>query len=290
MVAIVGMSLAACGRFGFDTHLAEGDAPVDINPDSPLADAQGFWIVTDAVLEGESAQRSRDDAVAGIRADFTIDQTQVVGRALALEGGVASGTPAVAELTLTIDGDRWVLSNDGTAFAYTITWTDADHARLVDDPAYPGTFGPPPPFAKFTIERATPPPSALPGAWTLARVRYPGAGEVEAGTCVPDGTGTAIVTGTVTTTSALLLEIKFKFVSFDALDCAGSGVTSDDGGPAYLEATATRYSLWMTLSSVGEIASEGDLVATSTGFRFARTSCAPEASCSDLPLLIELAP
>lgn len=297
VVRIAIVLLTACGRIGF-TGGADSEA-VDASPGAdggvidgrPLDDAgqgdpQGRFVWTTVKFAGELAPRSRTDESDGIRGETWIQGMQLVHRSASLQSGAPIDF-ATTSHQLAISGAAWHVTSPTSAITMTATWADPDHVTLVWDDTAPGTVGTSP-IEQVTLERAAIPNLAA-GVRTLVSAKYAN-GNVAAGTCSTWTEGGRIVTGALTMSPQLVVDIQFTFQEFAATDCGGVPTIRESTGRGFLELAQTAYRLDVDLDTV-RMTTSGTLTVDSPSSRLyiVQDACAPAgAACDGLPQQLEL--
>lgn len=294
VVRIAIVLLAACGRIGFtggvdsetiDASPGADGGVIDGRPldDAGQGDPQGRFVWTTVKFAGELAPRSRTDESDGVRGETWIQGTQLVHRSASLQSGAPIDL-ATTTHQLVISGSTWRMTAPTSAITMNATWADADHVTLVWDSTAPGTVGTSP-IERVTLERAAI-PGLVAGVKTMVTAQYAN-GDVTAGICSTWTGGGRIVTGALTMSPQLVVDIQFTFLDYVASDCSGFPTIRESMGRGFLELEQTAYRLDVDLDTV-RMTTSGTLTIDSL-MHVVLGACAPAgAACDELPQRLDL--
>ncbi len=256
------------------------------------SDYAGTWLVTSMTAGTPAVTLTRDGTPRSLRADVVITATgdttaTLVERQLVLEGGVPAGEPARVDMTVALEGDRWVLTGDDGVIVFT-AMKHGDALMLTLDPDDARTTAADPPD-ELMMMPATAWTTACVGNWNLVSMTL-GTTVIPAGTCTPVGGSFAQLQMNVAFDEALLFTRFTRLTTYGDASCnlqldlrssSQVGLAEEEGGAALrmfaIEGDAAEL---LTFA----IATAGDTMTLT------RTACLPLPGCeTDAPTTVVVA-
>ncbi|HVV84870.1 MAG TPA: hypothetical protein VHE35_17520 [Kofleriaceae bacterium] len=155
----------------------------------------GTWVIASMTMPGEQGPVTvtRDGSPSSLRGDVvftaTGDSTAAMHvRQIPLEDGVPVAAVSSDDLTVAIEGGRWILTDDTGAVSVFTIEHDGDHLTLTLDPDDARNTAEQPP-QQVHVMRVPPWTTYSAGAWDLLWMSMPAQGMMVANTCVEVVTG-----------------------------------------------------------------------------------------------------
>lgn len=288
LVALVTLGWLGCG--GGDSGPPQ-DAGPDAPPDAPgltAGDFDGLWLMTSLTITDDAGveQTLRRDGIAqAVRGDVVFTSadddngTIDVRQALLVNGLLAAEVMSIT-LDVTVEPDRWVLTDPDGGVIVLAAELAGDRLTLDLDEADPRNTADNPP-RQIVLDRAEPWKKMVVGDWTLVSMTTP-SGTLEAGECteMDPGTSWALISMAIEFDSRLTFERTMEMQAFSDDQCtepAGSMSSVQTGMAEDVDDTLSIWGLENGDAEFIEFTTEmagDDLVLT-------RETCLPSPACED---------